>query len=59
MCLPPEAGIYANNVLRLERSIHGLKSVVKDFMKQIGGEVMKFVERVDPMKFVERVDPIG
>ena len=35
MRLPPEAGIYANKVLRLEKSIYGLKSAGKAFMKQL------------------------
>jgi len=45
--LPPEAGKYANKVLRLEKSIYGLKSAGKAFMKQLGDEVLKFVERVE------------
>ncbi len=47
MRLPPEAGKYANKVLRLEKSIYGLKSAGKVFMKQLGDEVLKFVERVE------------
>ena len=47
MCLSPEAGKYANKVLWLEKSIYGLKSAVKVFMKQLGDEVLKFVERVE------------
>jgi hypothetical protein len=34
-------------VLRLEKSIYGLKSAGKAFMKQLGDEVLKFVERVE------------
>jgi hypothetical protein len=47
MRLPPEAGKNANKVLRLEKSIYGLKSAGKAFMKQLGDEVLKFVERVE------------
>ena len=42
-----EAGEYANKVLRLKKSIYGLKSASKAFMKQLGEEVLKFVERVE------------
>ncbi len=34
MRLPPESGKYPNKVLRLEKSIRGLKSAVKAFMNQ-------------------------
>ena len=47
MHLPPEAGKYAKNFLRLEKSRYGLKSASKTFMKQVGEEVLKFVERVE------------
>ena len=45
--LPPEAGKHANKILRLEKSSYGLKSVSKAFMKKLGEEVLKFVERVE------------
>jgi len=47
MHLPPEAGKYAKNFLRLEKSRYGLKSASKTFMKQLGEEVLKSVERVE------------
>jgi hypothetical protein len=47
MSLPPEAGKYANKVLWLEKSIYGLESAGKAFMKHLGDEVLKFVERVE------------
>jgi hypothetical protein len=47
ICVSPEVGKYANKVLRLQKSIYGLKLVGKTFMNQLGDEVMKFVERVE------------
>ena len=46
--LPPEAaGKHANKILRLEKRLSDLKSVSKSFMKKLGEEVLKFVERVE------------
>jgi hypothetical protein len=42
-----EAGNYVNKGLRLEKSIYGLKSARKTFMKHLGEEVLIFVERVE------------
>ena len=36
-----------DEILRLEKSIHGWKSASKAFMKQLGEEVLKFVEMVE------------
>ena len=47
MRLPQFAGEYSNKVLRLTRSIYGLRGASKAFMKQLGEEIEKFTENVE------------
>ena len=47
MRLPPGAGEYSNKILRLTRSIYGLRGASKAFMKQLGSEVESFSEKVE------------
>jgi hypothetical protein len=47
MRLPPGAGEYSSKILRLTRSIYGLRGASKAFMKQLGSEVESFSEKVE------------
>lgn len=47
MKLPASAGEYSNKILRLTKSIYGLRGASKAFMKQLGEEVEKFSEKVE------------
>jgi hypothetical protein len=47
MRLPQGAGQYSNKILRLTRSIYGLRGASKAFMKQLGSETEVFSEKVE------------
>jgi hypothetical protein len=47
MRLPPGVGEYSNKVLRLTRSIYGLRGASKALMKQLGSEIQGFSENVE------------
>ena len=47
MKLPSAAGEYSNKILRLTKSIYGLRGASKAFMKQLGKEVEGFSEKVE------------
>ena len=40
--LPPDAGVYANRVLRLKKAIYGTKASGASFMRQLSEQVLKF-----------------
>jgi hypothetical protein len=47
MRLPQGAGEYSNKILRLTRSIYGLRGASKAFMKHLGPEIEGFSEKVE------------
>ena len=47
---PPDAGEYANRVVRLTKAVYGIKNSGSSFMAQLGEEILKFEERVDSPK---------
>ena len=47
MMLPPGAGEYSNKILRLTRSIYGLRGASNAFIKHLGSEVEGFSEKVE------------
>ena len=47
MRLQQGAGEYSNKILRLTRSIYGLRGASKAFMKQLGSEIEVLSEKVE------------
>jgi hypothetical protein len=47
MRLPPGVGEYSNKVLRLTRSIYGLRGASKAFMKQLRSEIEGLSEKME------------
>ena len=45
--LPPDAGEYANKVIRLTKSVYGIKNSGSSFMKQLSDRILSFTERVE------------
>ena len=41
---PPDAGEYANRVVRLTKAVYGIKNSGSTFMTQLGEEILKFEE---------------